>query len=135
MQKLIIAVGLSFISVAANAQSDIQIKIGKDYRQYSHDELRRRVWELERTVNLLSDRLYALELRMPPANPTQVITVPTQPPTKPKKEEWICSTTAMGETYSATGESMAAAKHKAMEACKSAQDGRSFHCSEPKCEK
>jgi hypothetical protein len=32
----------------------------------------------------------------------------------------ICSTTAMGETYAATGESMAAAKHQALEECKSA---------------
>lgn len=96
----------------------IRIEVGRNYQNYSQDDLRRRVWELERAVSQLQQKVFNLE-------------------SKPGSggDSWICKTTALGEEFSATGGSRAVAKHAVMEKCKASEkSSKGFHCGTPTCE-
>ena len=56
-----------------------RIRAGDDYNRYSNEELRRRVYDLERAVYQLQQRIYNLEAA--PPQPQAVIVAP--PPEKP----------------------------------------------------
>lgn len=49
-------------------------------------------------------------------------------------DTWLCTITAMGNTYTGTGASKALATSKAVEACKNARGGDGFFCKDAKCE-
>ncbi len=109
------------LSQPASADPIFRIEVGKDYQQYSDNDLRRRVWELERAVAQLQARVFQLE-----ATPrgTTIIT-PVQ------AESWLCTISAMGKESSGTGATKAVAAHKAIEECK--KTGDSFFCKNPQC--
>ena len=119
MRTPIIAAALACFFTAqapAHAEEIFKIQIGKDYSGYSDKDLRRRVWELERAVYQLQAKVYQLEAQ------------PVAPP-----ENWVCTISAMGDTYTGTGSSQALAKAKAIENCKAAR-GDGFFCKNPSCE-
>src|SRR5437868_5160187 len=74
----------------AQAEEIFKIQIGKDYSGYTDKELKHRVWELERAVYQLQARVFQLEAA--PAAPA---------------ESWVCTISAMGDTYTGTGASQA----------------------------
>jgi hypothetical protein len=104
------------LNAPAFAEDVFRIEIGKDYRGYSQNDLKRRVWELERAVAQLQARVFQLE-----ATPT------------PSPDSWACTMKAFGETYIGTGVSKALANAKALDACKAGQKGDSFHCKLVEC--
>lgn len=109
---------LTFCSSVALAQPIIRIQPAPDYQQYSQMELQRRVWELEKAVAQLQQRVFQLEATKPVAEPT---------------ESWVCTITAMGNTYTGLGASRGVAIYKAIESCKAARDGDGFFCKNPDC--
>ena len=102
----------------ASAESIFRIEMGRDYRGYSQEELQRRVWELERAVAQLQQRVFQLEVSKPAA---------------PAADSWLCSIEAMGTTYTGTGATKAVASSSAMDKCKAGRNGDGFFCKEAKC--
>jgi hypothetical protein len=117
MKYLLLAV-LYVVTPALHAEEVFRIEIGRDYKKYSDLDLKRRVWELERAVWQLQQRVFQLEAGGAGGN----------------ADSWVCTITAMGDTFTGTGGSKAAATHKAVEACKAAREGDGFFCKNPKCE-
>lgn len=110
---------LMSVSLGAAADEVFRIEVGSDYKRYSNSDLQRRVWELERAVRQLQHRVFELEtVKTPPVG----------------VESWVCTITAVGNTYTATGGSKAVAKSKVVEACKAARNGDGFFCTNPQCE-
>jgi hypothetical protein len=101
---------------AAQAEEVFKIQIGKDYSSYSDQDLRRRVWELERAVWQLQQRVFQLEADR------------AQAPV----DSWVCTVTAMGDTYTGTGPSKAMATANSIENCRKAR-GDGFFCKNPQC--
>lgn len=120
MLSKLLMISLFFIPFSLSAEV-FKIEIGKDYTSYSDRDLRRRVWELERAVFQLQQKVFQLE---------------SGGNTRPEPvANWICKTSAMGETFSAVGGSKAVAENAVMEKCKSSPNSANgFHCSTPKCE-
>lgn len=113
MLKFIFLVFL--FSFSSQAERVIKIEIGKDYKNYSKEELRQRVWMLEKAVYQLQNRVFQLEAG------------------NSSKSDWICKITAMGETYTGIGGSRAVAEANAFENCKRGQKGSGFFCKDSKC--
>jgi hypothetical protein len=101
---------------SARAEEVFKIQIGKDYTNYSDQDLRRRVWELERAVWQMQQRVYQLE-----ADKAQA-----------PVDSWVCTVQAMGDTYTGTGPSKAVATANSIENCKRAR-GDGFFCKNPQC--
>lgn len=117
MKALFTALFLMISFHPAHAQV-FKIQYGKDYSNYSDSDLKRRVWELERAVRQLQQKVFDIENSK----------IPSQAAT------WICKTEAMGEKLSATGASKAVAENEVMEKCKtSPKSGNGFHCSDAIC--
>jgi hypothetical protein len=114
MRLTMIALAL-ILSFNANCDEIFRIQVGKDYQRYSQSDLQKRVWELERAVWQLQQRVFELE---------------GKPQTAP--DTWVCSLTAMGETFTGTGPTKALASAKAIASCKTGKD--TFFCKDPKCE-
>jgi hypothetical protein len=109
---------LGLFSSQARAEEIFKIEVGSNYQQYSHADLQKRVWDLERAVWQLQQRVFQLET----AKPTTV------------SDSWICTVTAMNETYTGTGGSKAVATADVIKNCKNGRGGDGFFCKSPKCE-
>lgn len=118
MKTLLFVAAMSLAS-SVFAESIVRIEYGKDYSGYTHSELQRRVWDLEKAVFQLQQRVFQLEVNKPAA---------------PTADSWVCTMKAMNETYSASGPTKAVAKNAVLEKCKAANDNSSFFCKDPKCE-
>lgn len=118
MRSVVVSVLSLLITVQAAGEEVFRIEFGRDYRNYSQQDLQRRVWELERAVSQLQNRIFDLELAKAKAPTTA--------------ESWICTISAMGKTFTGTGATKAVAMHKSTEDCKGSVD--SFFCKEPKCQ-
>lgn len=112
--KYIIVIFLLISNVCA--EKVIKIQIGNDYKSYSNEELRQRVWRLEQAVWQLQNRIFELETTK-----------------KVSSASWICKITAMGEVYTGVGGSRAVAEAFVYEECKKHQKGSTFFCKVPKC--
>jgi len=126
-----LVVGLSAIALAAVAvplsavaqeyfvePPVVRIHVGDDYQRYDNRELQRRVWELERAVSQLQERVYDLE-----ATPV-VVTPPPAP-------DWTCRVSAFGKTYVKTKASRGEAEALVLKAC--SDDTHEMHCSNITC--
>jgi hypothetical protein len=119
---------LAFIVGAAGpslAQTTVfRVEAGRNYDRYSNSEMRRRIWELERAVAQLQERVFQLER-------TPVI---TQPVIQPPRHRWTCRMQSFGDTHVATAESRGAALAQVLKACGDATNP--IHCKESavKCE-
>ena len=105
----------------ALSEEVFRIEVGRDYKHYSNTELQRRVWELERAVWQLQQRVFQLEVSK---GPTPL----------PVSDSWLCTISAMGETYTGTGGSKAVATARVIESCKAGRKGDTFFCKDAKCE-
>ncbi len=108
---------LAIFSVEASAEEVFRIEVGKRASS-SSSELQHRVWELERAVSQLQQKVFSLENK----NPTS------------PSDTWLCTVKAMGNTYTGTGGSKAVAKSKAIDSCKAARGGDGFFCKDAECE-
>jgi hypothetical protein len=121
MKMTLLVLSICFLgspSLRASAEDIFRIKIGKDYNRYSNEELRERVWQLERAVEQLLMRIYHLEGK------------PSQAPAK----EWTCRIQSFGKTHRASGSSRGSATAKVLEQCSDAS--HAVHCkdSDVKCD-
>lgn len=103
---------------SVNAESIFKIEYGKDYRDYTNQELQRRVWELERAVWQLQQRVFQLETTK----------------TEEAKATWVCTITAMNQPFTGTGTTKALATKDATDKCISGNNGNGFFCKNPRCE-
>ncbi|HPI40155.1 MAG TPA: hypothetical protein PLJ21_05080 [Pseudobdellovibrionaceae bacterium] len=125
MKNIFYAVCILFFSFSSSAEPIFKIEVGDDYSNYSASDLKKRVWELERAVSQLQQRIFQLEFAK--------ATPPTQP-VAPPADVWVCRISKFGKSYTGTGSSKAVAKLKVTEACISGNDGNDFHCKNPECE-
>lgn len=111
----------------AKAAEPIRIEIGKNYDRYSNEELRRRVYDLERAVAQLQAEVFHLSVR-DRLNPTYP--APAATPAK----EWTCTLQAFATTYVGEGSTRAKALASVIKQCSDATNA--IHCkdSDAKCD-
>jgi hypothetical protein len=121
---VVCALGFLVPSNFVSAAEPIRIEIGRNYERYSNDELRRRVYDLERAVAQLQDQVFHLSIRER-GNPT----APARP-----APEWTCSIQSFGKTHVATGNTRASAIAQVLKKCSDASSA--IHCqdSDAKCD-
>ena len=107
---------------SAQAITPIRIEVGKDYEGYSNEELRRRVWQLERAVSQLQDQVFELAIR----DGSTRINIPTT-------AMWTCTIQSFGKTHVSTGMTKAAAQADALRKCSDATNAIHCHDSDVKC--
>ncbi len=100
----------------ASAQSRpreiFKIEIGSGYEGYSNQELRRRVWELERAVAQLQDQVFHLSVNQ--GRPGY------------GGNSWTCHIQSFGKTFTATKSTRGAAQAKILKDCSNATNA--MHC-------
>ena len=114
MTRTLTLVFLFITSIALKADEPIRIEIGKNYSGYSNEELRRRVWQLERAVAQLQDQVFQLAVR----NETQIR----------NGGQWTCSIQSFGKTHVSSGISRASALAQTLKKCGDATNP--IHCKE-----
>ncbi len=94
---------------------------GKSYEGYSNEELRRRVWQLEKAVSQLQQQVFQLAIK---GNST--ISNSGAP--------WTCQIQSFGKTHIAAGSTRASALAQVLKKCSDATNA--IHCNEPdvKCD-
>jgi hypothetical protein len=125
MKKIFgILVSTTLFSASSFSEPVFRIQVGNDYKRYDDEDLKRRVWELERAVSQLQQKVFQLENR-PVEKP--VIAAPAPTP-------WVCTVVGFGkQKYSGSDASKAIAKQKAETECQT-KEGSAFHCKEATCE-
>ena len=122
MKSLLLVIALILFFPAAQAQrpSDvIRIEIPRNergYEDYSNRELRRRVYQLERAVRQLQERVFELEYNKPGASPT------------PEQSEWTCRIDSMGKIFVSSAKTKSKAMAEVISKCSAATS--SVHCPE-----
>lgn len=116
---------ISFFCSNVFADSLIKIDMGKDYNKYSQSELQRRVWELERAVSQLQQRVVDLEKN---ARYDRYDRNDRRP------VNWLCKVTAFGKTYTGVSTTKAVAYENALNNCKNSNDDDGFFCKNVNCE-
>jgi len=103
------------------AEEVFRIEVSKSYDGYSNNDLRRRVWELERAVSQLQQRVFSLEVRKPEAP-------------APVEKPWTCRIQSFGKTFKVTAPTRGAALGDVLEKC--SQGSSAMHCpeSDVKCD-
>ncbi len=112
MKYLLLILFPAVFSTEAYALEPIRIEVGKNYSGYSNDELRRRVWQLERAVAQLQDQVFQLALKNEGHS----------------NDLWTCTIQSFGKTHVAAGNSKASALAQALKKCSDATDA--IHCKE-----
>ena len=107
---------------SAKAITPIRIEVGKDYEGYSNEELRRRVWQLERAVSQLQDQVFELAIR---DGGTRI--------NIPSTAMWTCSIQSFGKTHVSTGMTKASAQADALRKCSDATNAIHCHDTDVKC--
>ncbi len=107
-----------FYMAHADAIVPIRIEVGKDYDGYSNEELRRRVWQLEKAVTQLQDQVFQLAIRNNDSR---------------SSGPWTCSIQSFGKTLVATGSTKTAATAEALKRCSDATNAVHCHESDVKC--
>ncbi len=111
---LVLIFSIAFTSSFANAQV-IRIEVG-DKTGSSKDELERRVWDLERAVRQLQNRIYDLEAEK----------------SRPTGKRTTCSLESFGKVFNATEDTEMLAKSIVMKKCADATNA--MHCDKSKVE-
>ncbi len=97
----------------SHAIEPIRIEVGKNYEGYSNEELRRRVWQLERAVAQLQDQVFQLAIRDGAGHGSG---------------NWTCHIQSFGTTHVASGNTKASALAQVLKKCSDATNA--VHCSE-----
>ncbi len=112
---LLIASAVVFLP---SAESDpiFRIEVGSNYESYSNDELKRRVWHLEKAVWQMQQRIYHLEAQ----GPVQQVVE--------QRSEWTCYLRSFGKAYTHTAASQTKARAEVIRQCSQATNA--MHCDE-----
>lgn len=101
-----------------SADSVKRIEAGKDFKEYSNADLQKRVWDLEKAVEQLQEKVFELE-----AKPSKVV----------EGKKWFCKSRVMGFSYTASGNTRDEAAKATLEVCQKARRGDGLICSDPQC--
>ena len=112
MKSTLLAVALILNCTMSSAQT-IVIEPGNKYQNYSNEELRRRVYDLERAVAKLQDQVFQLATGKPHAESQNL---------------WTCQMQAFGTTFVASGTTKASALAQVMKKC--SDKTNAIHCGE-----
>lgn len=116
--KSILLLGFIFSCLSTFAAEPIRIEVGSDYKKYSNEDLRRRVWQLERAVAQLQDQVFQLAMK------NNGGTASTATP----NNLWTCQIQSFGKTHVASGNTKASALAQVLKKCSDASNA--IHCSE-----
>jgi hypothetical protein len=103
---------------------EIKIKPAADYQGYSHQELQKRVWELEKAVEVLQQQM----------NSTKGAPVAMDAP-KPVVEgaKWFCKIFSRAEVHAGVAFDKGSASKLALDKCKAANNGDGLFCKNMEC--
>lgn len=110
LSKLVAAVSI-LVPTVLYADAVFRIEVGDNYDRYSDHDLRRRVWELERAVLQLQQKVFELQ-----TNPV------------PDSKKWTCYIQVFNQTFSSTEATETAAKVAVMQTC--SKKFTALHCQE-----
>jgi hypothetical protein len=113
--KYLSILALLLMPLTSLAIDPIRIEIGKSYEGYSNEELRRRVWQLERAVGQLQDQVFQLALHK-------------GPDPESSSKIWTCQIQSFGKTHIASGNTKASALAQVLKKCSDATNA--IHCGE-----
>ena len=118
------AFSLSF-SLFSFAQADepYRIEVGTNYSKYSNEELRRRVWQLERAVAQLQNQVFELAIRNGGNGGNNMVPAPVH-----SGGSWTCQIQSFGKTHVAGGNTKASALAQVLKKCSDATNA--IHCKE-----
>lgn len=107
-------------TIPSHALEPVRIEPGASYRGYSNDDLRRRVWQLERAVAQLQAQVFQLAV--------------SGTPSAAAPNPWTCQIQSFGSTHVASGSTRASALALTLKKCSDATNA--VHCkeSEVKCD-
>jgi hypothetical protein len=103
---------------------DFRIEAGKDYHDYSNEELRRRVWTLERAVSQLQDQVFQLALR----NGGSALG-----DSNANSTTWTCRIESFGKTFVSSGKTKSIALALVLKKCADASNAIHCHEEDVKC--
>lgn len=109
---LILSTLLISQTTVAGPRDVFKIEIGKNYDSYSNNELRRRVWELERAVRQLQDQVFHLSMNQ--GRPGH------------GGNQWTCMIQSFGKTFTSTRSTKSAATAKVLKDCSA--NSNAIHC-------
>lgn len=114
--KVILTVFIALLSFSPSfaAEDIIRIQVGTDYKRYSNEDLRRRVWQLEMAVAQLQEQVFQLAMK--------------NNDTRPTSKYWTCHIQSFGKTHMASGDTKASALAQTLKKCGDATNP--VHCSE-----
>lgn len=113
MKKILVLVMLVFgFSINTHAEDIIRIEVGKNYDKYTNEELRRRVWNLEKAVAQLQDQVFQLAIRNGGSGRVN--------------NNWTCQIQSFGKTHVASGNTKASALAQVLKKCSDATNA--IHC-------
>lgn len=125
MKHLLLVAALILCFPVAQAQRDrddvIRIEVPRGergYEDYSNRELRRRVYQLERAVQQLQERVFQLEYGKMTPTPTAT----------PEKAMWTCRIDSMGKIFVSNAKTKSKALADLISKCSAATS--SVHCDE-----
>ncbi len=118
MKKILIILLMSIVGSTSSFADDRVYRIDPsgDYRHYSNDDLRRRVWELERAVMQLQAEVFKLSVQNQSGG------------FRPGGLLWTCQIQTFGKTYFATSNSRNSAVAQTLQKCGDASNP--VHCRE-----
>ncbi len=115
MNKFALLILIGLITTPAFCADIVVIRPEDSYSNYSNENLRRRVWELEKAVAQLQRKVFELEL----GSQSQ------PPPTK-----FTCYIQAFGKTFTSTKDTRSEALANVMSKC--SQENNAMFCTEEK---
>lgn len=112
---------LLLCSFSSHAIEPIRIDVNKNYEGYSNEELRRRIYQLERAVAQLQDQVFQLAIRESGSGSTG-------------GGNWSCHMESFGKTDIASGITRASALAQVLKKCSDATNAVHCHESDVHCD-
>lgn len=112
---LLLILVLAPLDLHSRPREIFKIELGNDYEHYSKEELRRRVWQLERAVSQLQEQVFQLAMDQ------QHRPIYDRP-------MWTCHLQSFGKTHTATGSTRASALADTLKKC--SENSHAIHCKE-----
>lgn len=116
---LILVLTATLQTHAKTKEEPIKLDVGRNYDSYSKEDLRRRVWQLERAVEQLQNQVFQLAINNNSSGSTLAA-----------GGNWTCQIEAFGKIHVAGGNTRASALAQAMKKC--SDDSNAIHCPESK---
>jgi len=118
--KSLLTVLVLLLPFQVHAIEPVRIEFGQSYNGYTNEELRRRVWTLERAVAQLQSQVFQLAMNNVGAPPSAAM--------------WTCEMQSFGKTHTATEPTRMSAMSKVLKKCSDATNAIHCHESDVTCD-